>query len=348
MSNKNDRILGLFFGQLIGDAIGTRYEFLKKTKARQELEQDIKNNNNKIRILGGGHFFVNKGQYTDDSELALGIWYSLLLFDEYNIEDIVQQFYKWYRSEPFDIGNTTKNAFNRGSNRHDMITNANDDNKYSLSNGCLMKISPIGCINHLFGKSHNLSILAKEICELTNPNAICIDMCVCYVEAINTAIETGSPIQAYLKACKVAKTKIVKLILADAKTKNSPVKCIDSSGNIFDVAPDVNMGYIGIAFQNAFFHLLNTFDVTNNENIFDKVMINTILLGGDTDTNCCIVGALYCACHGVKSIKYYHINDIMLHKSDHNRTLIYPPLNHQNLYELLYKKLILLVNCTSY
>lgn len=338
-NNIRNRILGLFFGQLIGDAIGTRYEFSKKTKAQSDLNSDLIKSHNNLEILGGGPFMVSKGQYTDDSELSLGIWFSLLSFNEYNIEDITQQFYKWFNSNPFDIGNATRCAFNRGFNRADMVSNAFDDNQYSLSNGCLMKISAIGCINHLFQKRHNLSTIAKEICELTHPNKICIDMCVCYIEAINTAIETGSPIQTYLKACAVAKTKIVKLILSDAKTKNYPVKHVDSSGIISEVLPDVNMGYVGVAFQNAFYHLLNTFKIHDGQNGFDKVMIDTISLGGDTDTNCCIVGALYGACNGYDNINRHHVNTIMYFISDHDRTLIYPPLNHQNIYELLIKKI---------
>lgn len=338
--DKYNRILGLFFGQIVGDALGTRYEFCKKQDAQNKLMMDIENNNGKLEILGDGPFGVQPGQYTDDSELALGIWYSLLMREKYDIDDIVQQFYKWYKSNPFDIGNATRQAFCRGSTREDMVENAQTDNMYSISNGCLMKISPLGCINHLFDSHYDLQTLSKEICELTNPNSVCIDMCICYVEAINVAIETGSPIQTYLRARDVAKTKIVKLILEDAKTRTVPVKCMDSSGEIFEISADnTKQGYAGIAFQNAFYHLLNTPKHYNKQNGYNKMMIQIISLGGDTDTNCCIAGALYCACNGFEYIKSDFIAQILSFDNDIKRKLIYPPLNHKHIYELLVQKM---------
>lgn len=139
--------------------------------------------------MGGGPFNVDIGQYTDDSELALGIWYSILVNNSYNIDDIVGQFYQWSHSMPFDIGNTTRTAFDSGECRQDMLSNSQENNYYSLSNGCLMKISAIGSINLLSSNAYNLETLAKEICELTNPNPLCIDICKCYVKAIEYAIK---------------------------------------------------------------------------------------------------------------------------------------------------------------
>ena len=184
MNDTKDRIYGLFFGQLTGDAIGTRYEFLSKNNAIKQLENDIINN--ELPMLGGGPFYLKKGQYTDDSELALGVWYSLLVCKTYNIDHIVKIFYKWYNSGPFDIGKATTDAFCKGCNRKDMKSNAS---RQSLSNGCLMKISALGALKYLFPtNSISLEVVAKEVCELTNPNPICVDMSICYLEAINTAI----------------------------------------------------------------------------------------------------------------------------------------------------------------
>lgn len=143
-----ERLYGLFFGQIVGDALGTRYEFMKKRSVIAQLKKDI--SNDKLKILGGGPFGVQAGQYTDDSELVLGVWYSILT-KQYDLDDIAKQFYSWYASKPFDIGRATETAFSSGKTSNNMISNAKN-NEYSMSNGCLMKISPIGALNYLFEK----------------------------------------------------------------------------------------------------------------------------------------------------------------------------------------------------
>lgn len=325
MNNIKDRIYGLFFGQLTGDAIGSRYEFLSKNDAITQLKKDIVNN--QLPMLGGGPFYLKKGQYTDDSELSLGIWYSLLTYKSYNIDHIAKIFYKWYNSGPFDIGKATTDAFCKGNNKEDMKSNAS---KHSLSNGCLMKISALGAIKFLFPKTNiSLKVIAKEVCELTNPNEICIDICICYLEAINTAILTGDPNKTFKSALSKAKLPITKMILLDATKKSYPVKLINNQNKIKEIEPESSyQGYIGVAFQNAFYHLLNT------QNYMD-VMIYTIGMGGDTDTNGCIAGALFGACYGIKQIDKYWIVSVLNFVNDKKRTKLYKPLDHQYIFELL-------------
>ena len=318
---ESNRIYGCFMGQLVGDAIGTRYEFMNKIASTKLLKKDTANGN--FPMLGEGPFNVKVGQYTDDSELALGIWLSILESNRYDITNIVKQFYSWYRSKPFDIGRATRQAFEFGESHADMVNQAKA-NQYSLSNGCLMKISPIGTLN--------------VICELTNPNSICIDMCVCYVKAIDTAIKTGSPVRAFLMAQECAQHSITKQILNDAKLKATPTKLINDRNKLVEVEADGPFqGYIGVAFQNAFYHLLNT--PANVNNGFTNVMIHTVCLGGDVDTNACIAGALYGACHGYQRIQQDWILSVMDFVSKHDRQSIYKALDHQYVFELLKNKL---------
>jgi ADP-ribosyl-[dinitrogen reductase] hydrolase len=324
------RIIGVFFGQLIGDSLGTRYEFKKKEKSTALVTRDTVNK--KIPMLGGGPFNVKAGQYTDDSELALGIWYSILENDGYDIKDISKQFYNWFYSEPFDIGNATRTAFEYGKT-YDKMLECAKSNSYSLSNGCLMKISAIGVANFISGNQMNSNHMAKQVCELTNPHPICIDICICYIRAIEIAIKSGDPKKAYDMALSVASYDITKLILKDALVKSNPTKLMNESRTITEVVPDqAYQGYIGVAFQNAFYHLLNTLT-------FDEVMVQTICLGGDVDTNACIAGALYGACFGANKLNNDWINTVMHFTSSEERIVHYPPLNHQRVYDKLRKKL---------
>lgn len=327
-----DRVKGLFMGQIVGDALGTRYEFSSSKKATKNVLRDI-NEDDHLELLGGGPFNVAQGQYTDDSELALGVWDSLLTNKRCNMDDISSKFYNWYESDPFDIGNATRSAFKFATTRDIMKKNAVNYNSESLSNGCLMKISPIGALL-LFGENQTktLSAHAKELCELTNPHPLCIDMCVSYVHAIDTALKSGNNMGAYMAALLNTNNEFVKQILNDALKTNTTVALQQTSNKQRFVAPDdQEMGYIGIAFQNAFFQL------THYES-FEKSMIDTIILGGDTDTNCCIAGALIAACYGVNSIPKEWIKLVENFKqTDNVRLEIYPSLNHNKIYNMLNK-----------
>ncbi len=340
--NIKERIFGLFFGQLIGDALGTRYEFMGSIHATNLLKKDIETTvSSELEILGGGPFKLKPGQYTDDSELALGVWYSILKNNEYNIENIANIFLDWYSSDPFDIGRATKLAFGNIHNNKNVAgkikTNSVNYNMFSLSNGCLMKISPLGGINILLDKQYDLIFLANEFCALTNPNPTCQDMSVCYVGAIDVALRTGNPNLAYTKACELATQSVTKQILELAKKQTSPtISYNEKMQQVIIQSDQTQQGYIGIAFQNAFYNLLNVIPSSEKpKDGFLKIMTNTICLGGDVDTNACIAGALYGACYGYKYIKPEWLSTVMNFKSDESRIKCYEPLNHQKVLEML-------------
>ena len=55
------RALGCFYGQLIGDAFGCRYEF-KDAKTTSSMMDSDANENGFIPLLGGGPFQMSPGQ----------------------------------------------------------------------------------------------------------------------------------------------------------------------------------------------------------------------------------------------------------------------------------------------
>src|SRR5437868_14195778 len=115
-------ICGLLFGQIIGDALGTRYEFTFSDESKKMIFDDIKNSKNgKLNILGGGVFKVKPGQVTDDTELAFGLLYSILQNKTYNKEDVANKYLEWYNSNPFDIGRTTKIAMSGSVTYKNMV-----------------------------------------------------------------------------------------------------------------------------------------------------------------------------------------------------------------------------------
>ena len=326
-----DRTDGLFWGQLIGDALGTRYEFKPSITTKKELQIDIENSEkNKLEIFGGGPFNLDKGCYTDDSELALGLWYSLLVTKQVSLEHISKTYYEWLKSEPFDIGNATRAAFCGSTNYNLMKLHSYQHNRGSLSNECLMKISPLGASAILNKcKKQDLTMCAKLICELTNPHPLCIDMCKSYVMAIDTALRTGDYMETYSTAYLTAELPLTKQILTDAMDLNIPVRM--PNFEVIKTADNQYAGYVGIAFQNAFYQLLKL----RMKNTFYDAMIDTISLGGDTDTNACIAGALFGACVGISKIPFDWKKTVKIYNNKNKRHCKYLPLDHNYVYDLL-------------
>lgn len=279
----NNRILGCLYGQVIGDSLGARYEFQKSANVCAQINFDMKDNF--LPILGGGIWKVEAGQCTDDTELAFGLAHGIIKGNGYNKEIVVNKYLKWFQSRPFDIGNTTKRAF-FNSKCYDDIVKKNDIN--SLSNGCLMRISPLA----IYGTTINDEILlnyCKTDCEMTNPNPITVNAVQVYIMAIKYAILTGDRNKSFIMAVKYAREPLIKEILNRAK--NNEKRYILSDGKILESADKMCTGYFGIALQMAFRELLHG-------KSFYQSLINTITKGGDTDTNGCIVGALVGALYG--------------------------------------------------
>ena len=66
-----DYAYGCFLGLVCGDAAGATLEFYNG----QLTEQIVKNS---MKMPGGGKLHVGKGQFTDDSELAISLAISLV------------------------------------------------------------------------------------------------------------------------------------------------------------------------------------------------------------------------------------------------------------------------------
>jgi ADP-ribosyl-[dinitrogen reductase] hydrolase len=296
-----DRAIGCLLGQSVGDALGTRYEFGSRKQTETAIAKDLIKVGGKphLPILGGGPFKVEKGQVTDDTELALALARSLFRNYQYDVYDIAQSYTRWFKSPPFDIGNTTRQAFymtdlkmnTPEENYNRIILNSQKNNQGSLSNGCLMRISPLA-IAGAHWKLENLIEAAKMNCAMTNPNPVALDAVAVYVTAIRTAILTGDPLKAYTEALDVAQTAEVREMLEAAVDAPQPVVTKD---NKIEFADGALQGYLGVAMQNAFYHLLYTESV-------EEALTKTVAMGGDTDTNGCICGALIGAVYGDHAI----------------------------------------------
>jgi ADP-ribosyl-[dinitrogen reductase] hydrolase len=272
------RAKGCFLGQCAGDALGQQVEFEAAATIRKKYPEGIRT------MEDGGTWNAMAGQITDDSELALLLARSIVSTGKYDIEKVAQAYYYWFHeTEPYDIGNTIRRALSApNSSASTMVAAANQE---SQANGSLMRISPLGLYGYRM-KVEDLWQLACKESELTHPHEICQQSCALYVCAISDAIRYGkSSRDLYEAVVKLAEKQHINPILMDA------LKSAKTS------LPDMqrHAGWVINAFQNAFYQLLHAPSI-------EEAIVNSVMQGGDTDTNAAIAGALVGAVYGRDSI----------------------------------------------
>lgn len=99
----SDRAHGLIMGAVIGDSIGSKFEFSTRPPTEDELVEIM-------TMPGGGPHGVLPGQVTDDGELMMCLLRALVDMKEFDVDRIAHYYREWIMSNPFDKGGTISNA----------------------------------------------------------------------------------------------------------------------------------------------------------------------------------------------------------------------------------------------
>lgn len=276
MTTRLERARGTMWGQAVGDALGTTVEFRDERQIAARAPDDWPR-----ELIGQGPFSLLPGQITDDTELALALARSLVRRGRYDEDDAAASYVRWFRSEPFDCGMATRQAFGGSATPTAAVLRARAS-ATTQANGSLMRSSPLG----VFGAGmdrQQLAALARTDSTLSHPDPVPQWACAVFVTTIADAIETGAPGPVlFERALDFARGSPVEETLLSAKS-GLPI----SDGG--------NQGWVRLALQHAFFQLLHARD-------FEAALVQTIAKGGDTDTNAAITGALLGATWGEAAI----------------------------------------------
>lgn len=258
------RAQGCLLGQLAGDSLGGLVEFMSPASIRGKYPQGV-------RLLeDGGTWNLLAGQPTDDSEMALMLARTLQREGRYDRQKALEAYRWWHDSGPFDMGMTTRQG----------LTGA--PNAYSQANGALMRISPLG----IFGVGYppeQVADWAHQDAALTHPHPVCQQINGVFARAISHAIATGcSAADLYRQMCEWSRGSLVEEILLQAE-QGPPEDYISQQG------------WVRIAFGNAVWQLLRAESL-------EEALVDTVMQGGDTDTNAAICGALLGAVYGLEAI----------------------------------------------
>ena len=262
------RARGCLLGQLTGDSLGSLVEFCSPDSLHATYPGGVR------LLADGGPFALLAGQPTDDSERALAMARQIVAIGRYCALRTGKQYRDWLKSGPFACGNTIAGAL-RG-----------EPNPHSQANGALMRVSPLG----IFGAGRSRTDVmkwARKDAALTHEHPVCVQANALYAALIAHAIREGGTgaglyetLLDWMKRMKLESALREAVELAAHQPPSDYIK---------------QMGWVLVAFHNALWQLLHAPS-------FEEGVVDTVMRGGDTDTNAAIAGALLGALYGEQAV----------------------------------------------
>ena len=318
MENYQDKARGMLLGLAIGDALGAPIEFGYTSDTIRQLGSKLE-------------FFTdsprgNKGEWTDDTSMALCIADSLLEKKGYDSYDIMNKFVRWadygYRSADnkpaTDIGNQTKKALDDYKKYPSIARDEIETDQ--AGNAPIMRLAPIIIANTYVEKkpitlreafrSGKLAISPeKPEGEFITPEAITPTLKMAELSAREThnslAANAVTEMFASMLYCAMHGLEKVNIagycarwIIKDEYdqfyTQNSE-QLINRALNPDDSQLRDLGGYIVDTFTISLWGLIHG-------ESFKDGMLKVLQLGGDTDTNAACYGQIAGALYGLNSI----------------------------------------------
>lgn len=270
-----DRYRGALAASAAGDALGATVEFMSREAIAQRYGQ--------LRdIVGGGWLHLPAGEVTDDTQMALCIARSLAERETFDPGDIAERFVEWCRSNPPDIGNTTRDALARlaagvpwdeaGQQTH-LAMRPRD-----ASNGSVMRCAPVALFARTDPEAN--ARYSADSSRITHANPLCIAGCV----ALNAAI-----------AALLTDPDRDPVAAARAATDNADVRAsLDAVSTHTAETLDAG-GYVLATLQSSLWA------VTNHDTL-EEAIVAAVNLGDDADTTGAVAGALAGARWGYSAI----------------------------------------------
>ncbi|WP_139796563.1 ADP-ribosylglycohydrolase family protein [Desulfacinum hydrothermale] len=272
-----ERAQGCLLGQLAGDSLGSLVEFKTPEEIKEEYPGGVQ------ELAQGGTWGTLAGQPTDDSEMALLLARMLVEQGRYDPAQARKAYLFWLHSDPFDCGATISSAL-RGR-----------PNPESQANGALMRISPLG----IFGANHDLAHVAQwaqQDAAITHPHPVCRQANALFAMAIAHAVRHGCDAQS-----------LYDQILAWAEEMEVDASLLEAVRGAAEGPPADyvrHQGWVLTALRNALWQLVHALNL-------EQGVVDTVMRGGDTDTNAAICGALLGAVWGREAIPAQWLDAIL-------------------------------------
>ncbi len=282
MTTLQSRYEGCLLGLAAGDALGTTVEF-KAPGSFAPLTD----------MVGGGPFGLEKGQWTDDTSMALCLAESLITCRGFDARDQMERYVRWWKEghlsstgRCFDIGNTVYQALQRYQRTGEPFSGSTDP--YAAGNGSLMRLAPAP----LFSAADPEHAIhwSEESSRTTHGAVTCVDACRYFGGLLVGALQ-GVSKEELLSPCYTPAVGVWEFIPLCPEIE------VIAGGSFKRKEPPfiVGSGYVVEALEAA----LWAFDRSSS---FEEGCLLAVNLGHDADTTGAIFGQLAGAYYGVDGI----------------------------------------------
>ena len=322
-----DRAIGLALGTAVGDAKGIAYENLTRQQVINLQHNRAIDNTEKhtvyARVSGLNPYIPTdwpQGRWTDDTQLSLAMMRAVTKFlhgGDLMSHIVTEHIAEW--QESVDGWGGTKTAIERLV--HGTHTYADSGNPAS-GNGVLMKLAPLAFFYSLCGKADDDEI--ERICRMSHTSPVAMATACIFVHMyMHLFQQTVKPIDLLHYTLQLslqyeAKHRLseqnqllserIKHYLAawSSGAMNEGVLIDVSNGGTFYCVDSLAM-VIGLLISSP------------EERPDFETLVRAAEIGGDTDSNAAMIGALIGGTQGEKAIDKKHIAD--LYRSDYVRSV---------------------------
>lgn len=274
-----DKYLGCLLGAAIGDTLGAPVERLNA--------QEIKMQYGKITDFIEDKY--NPPLWTDDTQMILDIAESLIEHKDCVQDDIAKRFVKWYEKGGRGIGFTTSRVLSliaAGMPPIDASRQVWEESSRQLAgNGALMRSAPIGLAR--MNDTEKLMSDSRLVSEITHFDPRSTEACVVFNLMLSDILQDiPTNINNYLVT--ITEQDVITTI---ESVPNAELATLSTSGYVLDTLKIGMWAY-------------------KNFDDFEDALITVVNLGGDTDTNGAVVGALFGARNGMAGIPARWLNKL--------------------------------------
>lgn len=267
MPTLDDRVVGSVLGLALGDALGAPFEFLRSRNVPDPLPAFER------EWLGRP-----PGSITDDTAMARNLVRSLTDRHGFDAADLVAKHLEWFRSDPPDVGTMVGRVLRRVERGEDAAAAARAiwserGPEVSAGNGSVMYCGPLGLA--YANRSEELHELAPAMSVLTHYDGRCRTA----VLAVTLGVAALARGDAAQDAARSALTAVEDL--DGGEELEFMVEAAGSARAIDGPDQGFCLFTAGVAFQ----ALVNGGDA-------ETELRRVVSLGGDTDTNAAVAGAL--------------------------------------------------------
>jgi ADP-ribosyl-[dinitrogen reductase] hydrolase len=272
-----ERVVGSGLGLALGDALGAPFEFLR-----------ARNVPDPIPALERPWLSEPPGSTTDDTAMARNLMRSLAAQGRFDPDDLIARHLEWFRSDPPDVGTLTGRVLRRIAAGEDAATAAREiwnerGPEVSAGNGSVMYCAPLGLA--YANRSDELGHLAPALSALTHVDGRCMTAVLAVTLGV-AALVRGEPTN---DAARAALTAVEDL--EGGEELEFLVEAVGGSRAIDGPDQGFCLFTAGAAFQ----ALVRPGDV-------ETELRRVVSLGGDTDTNAAVAGALLGARDGANGL----------------------------------------------